>query len=674
MSNRCNPQTLFHLFFCYVLFLINIGFFPSLSLGENTSTSSTKETLSSLSLKELFDLEIISVHKTKESFLTTPAAMYVITRDDIDRSGAEMLPDLLIHVPGVTVFQSNRHVVASGIRDDTQALYSTSLPLIDGMPVYSIVTGGPEYHQFYATLPEIERIEVIRGSGGSSWGANASTGVMNIITKNAFDSIGTITEATLGNQNRYTGTIRHGFGTEDHAMVITINGETDDGFDGNTAKTLQYERVLCSNRYDGHVGDLNVMARVGYYSLQSDQEHFMTHKINTGNDYRWLFFGHTDYKLNNGDTLTLQPYYVKSKTNEKSWDQDYDAESFGVEGRFHHVWSSDAETQITTNYSRSALEINSKGQISSYDPKKKTLLLKAVGFHHIQPLVKRLKLEIGSRAETYTTIQDEWVYSPAGRISYEIREDLFIWAASAKSYQLPTYIQYGSKAIVGYNTQTKKYSIQRGNTNLNPEESIDYQFGFRYITDIHLFDITLYYKEIEGQIYVDPLYKVETPGAVSTLFNNYIDTKGHGVEFSWKYSPFESYNSTFNFTYFSKEEEVIKNKELYGKVAPTYAPKYKVSWINQANFPWRTKIFGNLTWVDDYVSENTNGIFADPIYMDSHFRFDVTIQHVFLKNHLTVSLSAKNIFNNDYEWKYTSLTPNPLEVEPSIYLNVKYEF
>ena len=113
-------------------------FFSSGSLNAQDEYDS----LFSMSMDELMQVKVVSVHKETEAFITTPAAVYVITREDIAMSAAESIPDLLVRVPGMNVFQSRRHNASVGIRDDTQKFFSTSLVLLDGVPFYWPITGG----------------------------------------------------------------------------------------------------------------------------------------------------------------------------------------------------------------------------------------------------------------------------------------------------------------------------------------------------------------------------------------------------------------------------------------------------------------------------------------------------------------------------------------------------
>ena len=166
--------------------------------------------LKHLSLEQLGDVEVTTTSKEPEQVWRTPAAIYVLTQDDIRRSGATSIPEVLRLVPGVEVARLDSDHWSIGIRGFGAVLASKLLVLIDGRSVYTPLFAGV-YWQVQATpLEDIERIEVIRGPGGTIWGANAVDGVINIITKNAKETRGSMVALGGGNADEGTDTMRYG--------------------------------------------------------------------------------------------------------------------------------------------------------------------------------------------------------------------------------------------------------------------------------------------------------------------------------------------------------------------------------------------------------------------------------------------------------------------------------
>jgi iron complex outermembrane receptor protein len=170
--------------------------------------------LKHLSLEQLGDVEVTTASKEPEQVWRTPAAIYVLTRDDIRRSGATSIPEVLRLVPGVEVARVDSDHWSVGIRGFGAVLASKLLVLIDGRSIYTPLFAGV-YWQVQATpLEDIERIEVIRGPGGTIWGANAVDGVINIITRNAKETHGSMMSLGGGNADEGTGTVRYGRGND----------------------------------------------------------------------------------------------------------------------------------------------------------------------------------------------------------------------------------------------------------------------------------------------------------------------------------------------------------------------------------------------------------------------------------------------------------------------------
>src|SRR5581483_6600120 len=134
----------------------------------------------------------------------TPAAIYVITGDDIRRSGATTIPDALRLAPGVEVAQIDANKWSIGIRGFGTRLSRSVLVLIDGRTVYTPLFAGTYWEVQDVLLEDIDRIEVIRGPGGTIWGPNAVNGVINIITKSSM-----VTQGAFGEVGG--GTVQQGF-------------------------------------------------------------------------------------------------------------------------------------------------------------------------------------------------------------------------------------------------------------------------------------------------------------------------------------------------------------------------------------------------------------------------------------------------------------------------------
>jgi len=190
------------------------------------------EDLQSLSIEDLARIQVTSVTKRPQALSDAAAAVYVITAEDIRRSGATSLPEALRLAPNLEVARINAYSYAITARGMNSAESSNKLlVLIDGRSVYEPIGSGVLWQQVDVPLSNIERIEVISGPGGVLWGANAVNGVINVISKSAHDTPGTFVEVVGGNQERDI-TLRYGGSLgSDVDYRLSLTGFQRDGLD-----------------------------------------------------------------------------------------------------------------------------------------------------------------------------------------------------------------------------------------------------------------------------------------------------------------------------------------------------------------------------------------------------------------------------------------------------------
>jgi iron complex outermembrane receptor protein len=174
-----------------------------------------------LSLEELGAIEVTSVSKQPMDLWGSAVAVSVITREDIRRSGSTSLPELLRLAPGVEVARVDGSHWSIGIRGFGEPVSKSLLVLLDGRNIYTPLFAGTYWPAYDTVIEDIERIEVIRGPGGTIWGGNAVNGVINIITRRSADTLGTLASIGIGSTDRAVATMRYGgsSGTNLHYRV-----------------------------------------------------------------------------------------------------------------------------------------------------------------------------------------------------------------------------------------------------------------------------------------------------------------------------------------------------------------------------------------------------------------------------------------------------------------------
>jgi iron complex outermembrane receptor protein len=274
--------------------------------------------LKEMSLEEVLHSEVTSVSKRPEQLFGAAAAISVITGEEIQRSGARSLAEALRLAPGLGVAQLDANKWAIAARGFNDRFSNRLLVLMDGRTIFSPSDAGVRWDVQDYLLEDIERIEVVRGPGGTLWGGNAVNGVINIVTKGARNTEGVFLTGGGGTAQRGFAGGRYGVKlTDDTFMRGYVNyramADHPDGFDG-------WDQIQTGMRLDREKGQ-------GHFTLQGDYYHA------------------TERQVQIIPRLTPVPNVVPVTYLEK-YPERYKAGGANVLGRYTHTWSEDAELQV----------------------------------------------------------------------------------------------------------------------------------------------------------------------------------------------------------------------------------------------------------------------------------------------------------------------------------------
>src|SRR6266571_5010249 len=300
--------------------------------------------LTAIGIEAVMNMEVTSVSKRPERLMDAAAAIQVITSEDIRRSGATSIAELLRLVPGVQVARVNSNTWAVGVRGFTSTLSRSLLVLIDGRSVYSPLFAGVYWDVQDTLLNDIDRIEVIRGPGATLWGANAVNGVINIITKSARVTHGAYASIRGGNEERYLATGRFGGETKSGLAYRTYAKFSDrdaefhpdrDHFDGwhmaqagfrADADPRQHDHLtLQGDLYAGKEGQRTVISTYTAPYIETVEEDA---GLSGGN-----LLGRWEHKLHESSDTTLQFYYDRTHRSQPGFTEDRD--TLDLEFRHH---------------------------------------------------------------------------------------------------------------------------------------------------------------------------------------------------------------------------------------------------------------------------------------------------------------------------------------------------
>ena len=214
-----------------------------------------------MSIEELMNVEITSSARRPQSLSRASRAVYVITAEDIRQAGPVRIEELLRQVPGMDVFQTKGLVYDIGSRGFAKWNNVRMQVLLDGRPLYDPYLGGTLFYLNPVFLDEIERIEVIRGSAGVTWGVNAMNGVINIITKKAADTQGGLVYGSFGTQQLQQEAVRYGGTNGPMAWRATMGAFHENGFTPNQKD--DYEAFQSTGRADIKLSDDSTMLLTG---------------------------------------------------------------------------------------------------------------------------------------------------------------------------------------------------------------------------------------------------------------------------------------------------------------------------------------------------------------------------------------------------------------------------
>jgi iron complex outermembrane receptor protein len=397
--------------------------------ANNAATALSTGDLSGLSLEELGTIQISSVSKRAEPLGGAPAAVFVITREDIVRSGAITLPEALRLAPNLDVVRLNTGaytVTARGFNSPESA--NKLLVLIDGRSVYTPLASTVFWESQGILLSDIERIEVISGAGGTLWGANAVNGVINVITRDAGATQGLQLQAGGGDHDGLV-TARYGGKLGDKAAfrVYAQGRRADFGGVGPLTADAPADGVQAGFRIDG-------AAAGGVFTFQGDAYRNKVDLLDTKLTGENLL-GRWRRDLGNGSAVQLQAYVDQAR-------RDYLVASDSLttfDVQLQHNLAIGSRNQLVwgANYRVWQSEFNSLVGLGFVKPAK-TLNLASLFAQDDLELTPRLKLTLGLKLEnnSYSGLD----YLPTARLAWQPAERSLVWTSVSQAVRTPSRI------------------------------------------------------------------------------------------------------------------------------------------------------------------------------------------------------------------------------------------
>ena len=653
----------------YVLILIlsllsakvNAGTINTDSGSSNLKNSSDKNSGS----LDLFNLDIFSLSKKREDAFDAPSSIYVITSEDIRRSGATNIPEALRLAPGIQVARVNNYTWSISARGFNGQFSNKLLVMIDGRTIYTHLFSGVFWHTHDYVLEDIERIEVIKGPGGTIWGSNAVNGIINIITKDSILTQGGHTSVIAGNEDRLITEARYGGKTKNknHYRVYAKEGIRDESkiISSGAGNGDNFKMGRGGFRYDIRSIKDNKISIYGDVQSSKSNNYFNSSTTNAKNGKPDHFYSKTgNFSINWSKTLseksnfTLNSYFdynqfdmnvlrFISRTSDIDFQYFY---NFNEKNQF--IWGLGYRL-INDTIGESLLASNIK--LFDYNQNGKNDEIFSTFFQDKITLKEnKLYLTLGSKFENnaYTGFE----YQPSARLAFYPTDNQTIWTSISRAVRIPTRGEEGVNTLNGY---------QLGQISYDSEQLVAFEVGYRAKpTSKTFFDISAYLNNYEKL----QTFEGSSPSMVYNL--GYGKTYGFEVNYKWQIIDNWYLEASYDFIEMKTTTKANSTDTTSANSYNNSTPKNQFRLRSNYNITSKVE-FDNYLYYVDSIS-NSPGNYKAPAYI----RLDTRIGYL-PNEKLEFSLVGQNLIDK----KHTEFGPtlnNQIEIGRAFYLKAVIKF
>ncbi len=516
---------------------------PAFGRTADESQEDLPTTLKDLSLVELMDIEVTSVSRKPQTHHETSAAVTVIRGETIRRSGATSIPEALRLAPGVHVAQIDANKWAVGIRGFSSRLSRSVLAMSDGRSLYTPLFAGVYWESQDTLLDDIDRIEVVRGPGGSLWGSNAYSGVINIISKTARETQGWLINGGGGNQERGFGAFRYG-GSKGEGFHYRVYGkyfdrdenfhEDGDGFDawhmGQGGFRADWERgadnvSLFGNVYSGRSGQRTRIALFDppYTSLVNGDAAFQGQNV----------LGRWRRALSGGSELELQFWYDRTDRREPLFEEVRNTVDFELRHRSspfdNHDLNWGLGYRVSSDRTRGVPTV-------SFDPLGRTLPLYNGFVQDDIRITERLRLSLGAKLEHNAFSGFE--FQPSVRFAWT-EPGYTLWGAVSRAVRTPSRLDHDLSLTATRDEASGVFPRVLGQSSFAAENLVAVELGFRSrLGERILLDTAVFKNYYDDTGSIDPGTPFEEAAGSGTrtifpyVIGNTLEGESHGFELS----------------------------------------------------------------------------------------------------------------------------------------------
>ena len=651
-------------------------------------TSRNVPDVTAMSMEDLMNMNVTSVSKRTQKVADAAAAIFVITQEDIRRSGATSIPEALRMAPGLQVARIDENKWAIGSRGFNGRFDNKLLVLIDGRSVYTPLFSGVYWNVQDVMLEDVDRIEVIRGPGATLWGANAVDGVINVITKKAKSTQSTVVTAGAGTEERAAGGVRYGSKLGDNTYYRAYAKYFDwgpsaypsgmtahDGWDAlrggfradwtpTGANSLTLQGDMYRSRFDE---TLTVASLSPPYANTFPNDG----KYSGGNLLgRW---NHTSER----SSMSLQMYYDNTTITDHSLFGDHQ-NIFDID--FQHGFHAGDSQQFVWGFGyRSIRDKNDPSFTVSLQPNQVTLNQFSTFLQdEISLLDNRVQITLGSKFERneFTGFEIE----PNARLLWTVTPNQSIWTAVSRAVRTPALTEEGlrlNQAVIPPGTPSNPAPLPVvlaviGSHQFNSEDLLAYELGYRVQATSNLsLDLATFYNSYSGLRTAEPGTPfVEPPQAPTDIVIPFVAANKmsggtYGLELfaDWKVVP--KWRLAGSYSYL--QMNIHKNSDSLDPIPDNpngSSPRHQWYLRSSVDLPKHFEQDTTLRFVDHLPSLNLPNYYS----LDAHLGWRPVTS-------LELSIGGQNLLNNWHlEFLPDFVLTSPTAVKRSIFGSITVKF
>jgi len=626
--------------------------------------------LTQLSLQDLLQTPVTSVSKRKQPLSRTAAAVYVITQEDIRRSVATCLPELLRMAPGLHVARIDANKWAVGARGFGGRYSDKLLVLVDGRSVYTQLFSGVYWESLDLPLEDIERIEIVRGPGAAMWGANAVNGVINIITKTAHDTRGPLVSAETGTSDRALGTLRYGGALGRKFDYRTyVRGGLRAPYSTMTGQSARdgWNTLRGGFRADGQSarGDRYMLQAEGY-GMEADSR---TVRLARVKPYQADFLGTARMSGASGQFRWERPLSETSNLSLESSVSGFSRdEELGVSSNrtvwldMQHDFRSGNRQQVTwgLGFRRSLGGFRSdRARVLAVDRPQDVLSLSAED--EIELLREKLYLTVGAKMEHHTFTS--WGFQPRVQLSIPFHPRQLAWMSAARALRTPSRYERDLTGLdvsyLGQMSGFPAFASLAGNPNMQAETLDALEAGYRVQARPSLsFDAAVFvnrYRRLRVSELGNPRLEVGPAGAAVVVPVSLSDSgrgteKGGELAVTWMPAPRWKLNASYSHA----TPHIAGGRAQAARGSDFLYPRNQASGRSYLDLPRRFSLDASYYYVSPMTAVRAGGA---RVPLAPGFRGDLRLARRF-GNGLELMLCADHLFG-----------PARVEYEPEIFSN-----